>query len=243
MIIYEANYVQAVNIDNAWREALCLCAKNGFDYKVRNSSKTDIGGSYIDQYRKQLPYVSIRITQPWLRPLAPILPPSVPPPTTDEKIEKYFAQYLAEDVVAENEDYTYGGYIKGQIPKTIERLNNSKGNTNQACIAVCDTQSVFLEDPPCLRSISFKNVNNKLNMTVFFRSWDLFVGLPENLGGLQMLKELVLSELDFDIEDGDLIANSDGLHLYDQYWDVVNTLNVSDDEKIVFKRNEEGAIV
>ena len=50
--------------------------------------------------------------------------------------------------------------------------------------------------------------------------------MSENLGGLQLLKEMVLTFLDFDVEDGDLIAMSDGLHLYEMYFPVVNMLNV-----------------
>lgn len=86
-----------------------------------------------------------------------------------------------------------------------------------------------LPDPPCLRTITFKVVEKRLNMSVFFRSWDLFAGLPENLGGLQMVKEYVLGELidSLDITDGELIAYSDGLHLYEQYFDLVNQLNIN----------------
>ena len=66
-------------------------------------------------------------------------------------------------------------------------------------------------------------------MTVYFRSWDLYAGLPENLGGLQRLKEIVLEYLqaaEMQVEDGKIIAFSDGLHLYDQYFQIVDTLNV-----------------
>ena len=66
-------------------------------------------------------------------------------------------------------------------------------------------------------------------MTVYFRSWDLYAGLPENLGGLQRLKEIVLAYLqaaEMQVEDGKIVAFSDGLHLYDQYFQIVDTLNV-----------------
>jgi len=224
MIDMENHFIKAYTINDAWRDAIWLCVKKGYNYKIENSSLTDIGGSYIGQYRKQLEYVTIIIEKPGTRPLAPITPPSVPPPTDDEKIAAYFARYLAEDVKTENEDYTYGQYIKPQIFKAIERLNVSKGNTNQACISVCDTNSIYLEDPPCLRLIDFKVVNNKLNMTVFFRSWDLVSALPENLGGLQLFKEYILSELTFPCEDGKIIAYSSGLHIYEQYFSIVNLL-------------------
>jgi thymidylate synthase len=106
-------------------------------------------------------------------------------------------------------------------------LNESNGNTNQASITVGDTEVCQLSDPPCLRNISFKVVDGQLQMSVYFRSWDLYAGLPENLGGLQLLKEYVLSHLLFPVIDGPLIAYSDGLHLYSQYFDCADTLNAT----------------
>ncbi len=220
MINEDANYVEGSRIDDVWREVMLLCVRNGYDFVVK-------GGSYVGQIRKQLSFVSLRIKEPGKRPLSPIMPPGLPPPTTDEKIEKYFVEYLIDDVLRENEQYTYGSFIKPQLPKIVDILLKSKGNSNQACISVGDRESVNLPDPPCLRVVDFKVVNKKLNMTVFFRSWDLFAGLPENLGGLQLVKEYVLAHLDaLQITDGDLIAYSDGLHLYEQYFDLVNTLNL-----------------
>jgi thymidylate synthase len=215
------NYVETFTIGDAWREAMTLCVKNGYDFVVK-------GGSYKGQIRKQLPFVTIRIKEPSQRPLAPITPPNMPPPTTDENIDTYFFNYLLNDTLRQNEQYTYGSFIIPQIDQATEILLNSKGNSNQACISIGDRDSINLSDPPCLRTISFKIVEGRLNMSVFFRSWDLFAGLPENLGGMQLLKEYVLSELkdELEVEDGELIAYSDGLHLYDQYFDLVNVLNV-----------------
>jgi thymidylate synthase len=221
MIYPETNtvIVPRGRIDDAWREVMLLCIQNGYDFVVK-------GGSYVGQIRKQLEYVKIVIHEPGIRPLAPLLPPGIPPSTTEEKIESYFAEYLMSDRVKENEDYTYGSFIVPQIGKLIDILNASSGNTNQACISIGDRESVFLKDPPCLRLISFKMVDRRLDMTVYFRSWDLYSGLPENLGGLQLVKEYVLGNLNFDCADGKLIAFSDGLHLYEQYFDLVNQLNI-----------------
>lgn len=220
MIFEESNTI-IVNgrIDEAYRETMNLCVRKGWDFVVK-------GGSYVGQIRKQLENAQIIIGEPGKRPLSPIMPPGIPPSTTDEKIDKYFAEYLMSTEVKENEEYTYGTYIAPQIPRIIEILNRAEGNTNQACISIGDIASTSLSDPPCLRVVSFKVVNRKLIMTVFFRSWDLYAGLPENLGGLQLLKEYVLAHLNFDCEDGKLIAYSDGLHLYEQYFDLVNTLNI-----------------
>ncbi len=221
MIIEQANYVEACSIGDAWREVMWLCIKKGYDYVVEK-------GSYAGQIRRQLPFVTIRITEPGRRPLAPIMPPNIPPPTMDDEIWKYFSTKLMDDKLAEKEQYVYGTWIKWQLVKVLENLKVSSGHTNQACISVGDNSSVFLDDPPCLRVVSFKVVNGKLNMTVFFRSWDLVAGLPQNLGGLQLLKEYAVAYLSewLEVSDGDIIAYSDGLHIYEQYFDLANMLNV-----------------
>lgn len=213
------NFVRGHSIDAVWRLAMSLCVSNGWDFTVK-------GGSYVGQIRKQLPYVTLVIDSPGERPLSPIMPPGLPGPTNDDKIEEYFERYILSDRVAENEVYTYGTFIVEQVDRIIQLLNDAKGNTNQACIAIGDADTTFLDDPPCLRLISFKVIEGKLVMTVFFRSWDLYAGMPENLGGLQLLKEYILAHLTFPCEDGMLIANSDGLHIYEQYFKIVDSLNI-----------------
>jgi thymidylate synthase len=225
MIIEEANYVKAHSIGDAWRDVMWLCVKNGWDFMVK-------GGSYVGQIRKQLEHVHIVINYPGTRPLSPIMPPAIPGPTNEEKIETYFVRYIMSGEKDPNEEYTYGEFIVKQLPRVIQLLIDSKGNTNQATICIGNAETTFLPDPPCLRSISFKVVEGKLNMCVYFRSWDLYAGLPENLGGLQLLKEYVLDAINHstkwteEILDGKIIAFSDGLHIYEQYFDIVDCLNV-----------------
>jgi len=148
------------------------------------------------------------------------------PPTTDEKINTYFLNYIMNAKPPGNEEYIYGIWIYPQVPGVIEKLNAAQGNTNQACISVGDISCIYMADPPCLRTIDFKVVSGKLEMSVFFRSWDLYTGLPENLGGMQLLKEYVLAHLNFPCEDGPIIAYSSGLHIYEQYFALADALNV-----------------
>lgn len=224
--------ITGTTIDDAWRNAITACFKHGVDYEVK-------GGSYIGQTRRQLPEVIVNISCPWIRPLAVIPPTPFPPPTSEEKIEYYFTKYLMSSKVEVNEDYTYGSYITGIPPEehntskrilkpaidmAIDILNETQGNTNQAVISVGGVEAIAMADPPCLRVVDFKVIDNKLVLNVFFRSWDLFAGFPENIGGLQMLKEYVLSNLTFNIEEGGIQAFSSGLHLYSQYFDIVKEL-------------------
>ncbi len=220
-MLFENNVVKTNTIENAWREIMWCCVRNGYDYPVK-------GGSYVGQLRRQLDYAVVRISEPWTRPLAVRTPEGcgIPSPTDADKIDEYFLNYIVGENKAEHEDYTYGQYIYPQLKKVVDILNEAEGNTNQAAITVGEPDSIHQEDPPCLRVITFKVIEGRLQMGLFFRSWDLFAGLPENLGGLQLLKEYVLTFLEFPVEDGPIVAFSDGLHIYEQYFTLVNALNV-----------------
>jgi len=91
-------------------------------------------------------------------------------------------------------------------------------NTNQAFMAVGDSHSIFLSDPPCLRGIDTRIRDNTLHFFVYFRSWDLWAGFPSNLAAIQLLKEYIASEIG--VDDGELIAISKGLHLYQYSWEL-----------------------
>lgn len=213
-------YITERTIEAAWRMVLWNCARYGFSYRIQK-------GSYEGQLRKQLAQLVVTIEEPYTRPLSVWLPENcgIPAPTSEERIQNYFYDYLVTDSRGEMEDYTYGQHIAPQLPLLIDLLNRSSGATNQACINIGGRENIELEDPPCLRVIDFKVADGRLHMTLFFRSWDIFVGFPENLGGLQLLKEYVLMHLKFNVEDGPLTAYSSGAHIYEQYFPIVNLLN------------------
>ncbi len=220
-MIFESNIIKERTIEDAWRSSMWCCVRNGYAYRTRV-------GSYTGQLRKQLDYVVMIIEQPYTRPLAVSLPENsgIPAPTSEEAIQQYFYEYLATDTKAAGEDYTYGQYIAGQTDRLIEILNTSEGMTNQACMNVGNEASINLADPPCLRVADFKVVNGLLQLNVYFRSWDLFAGFPQNIGGLQLLKEYILTHLNFKVDDGPIVAYSSGAHIYEQYFSLVDCLNV-----------------
>ncbi len=213
--------IRGRTINDVWRDALWCAVRKGYSYTVKE-------GSYVGQKRLQLESLVIEISEPWTKPLSVFVPETsaFSAPTSEDSIHEYFFKYLMTNEKSDNEDYTYGQYIYQQLPKVVEKLSNSDGRTNQATIVIGDPQSINLNDPPCLRLIDFKRVDDRLDMSVFFRSWDLFAGLPENLGGLQLLKEYVVSTCAFPVEDGKLFAYSSGAHIYEQYFPLVDTLNI-----------------
>lgn len=83
---------------------------------------------------------------------------------------------------------------------------------NQMVLQIARPVDCFLQDPPCLRHIDTRIQDNKLHFFVYFRSWDLWGGLPANLAAIQTLKEYMAGEIG--VLDGEMIVESKGLHLY-----------------------------
>jgi thymidylate synthase len=109
-------------------------------------------------------------------------------------------------------------YYLNQIELVIWTYKNKGFRNNQMTMQVATPTDMLLQDPPCLRSIDTRIQDNKLHFIVYFRSWDIFGGLPANLGAIQMMKEYMASEIGVDA--GETIASSKGLHLYDYVFEL-----------------------
>jgi len=103
----------------------------------------------------------------------------------------------------------------------IKKYKTGYGN-NQCYMTVGDRASIYLPDPPCLRGIDTRIIDDRLHFIVYFRSWDLWAGFPSNLAAIQLLKEYMASEMN--LADGNLIAASKGLHLYEYVWDMAKVV-------------------
>ncbi|MBI4285616.1 MAG: thymidylate synthase [Chloroflexi bacterium] len=209
----EISFIEARDLSEAWFLCLRRVLGEGYTYKIQR-------GSYAGQHRKELDFAVVHIKNPATRPLVPDVPQGLPPPSTMAYVENYLP-YLMTAHVAEGEQYTYGQYLEKQIAEVIEMYRKDGHNTNQAYMAVGDADSIKLSDPPCLRGIDTRIRDNRLHFFVYFRSWDLWAGFPSNLAGLQLLKEYMASEIG--VADGEIIASSKGLHIYEYAWELART--------------------
>lgn len=209
----QISVVEARDLPEAWFLCLRRTLAQGREYTIDR-------GSNVGQRRKELDFIVLQVRHPGNRPLVPDVPSGVPPPSSMEYVENYL-QYLLTSFKADREQYTYGEDLEQQIPELIRIYNEGGHNTNQGFMAVGSRESIKLPDPPCLRGIDTRVANGRVHFIVYFRSWDLWAGLPSNLAGIQLLKEYVASELS--VEDGELIALSKGLHLYDYTWELART--------------------
>ena len=210
----EISIIEARDLSEAWFLCLGKTLNEGHEYKIER-------GSYAGEQRKELDFVVVRVKNPGTKPLIPDVPQGIPPPTSMEYVESYLP-YLMTAHKKEGEQYTYGQYLETQIAEVIRMYKEDGYNTNQAFMAVGDSQSLSLSDPPCLRAIDTRVRDDKLHFIVYFRSWDLWAGFPSNLAAIQLLKEYMASEIG--VEDGELLTMSKGLHLYEYSWDLAKAV-------------------
>ena len=202
--------IEARDLPEAWFLCLRKTLTQGREYTIER-------GSNVGHRRKELDFIVLQVKHPGRRPLTPDVPQGVPPPSSMEYVENYL-QYLITSLKADNEQYTYGEDLAQQIPELIRIYKEGGHNTNQGFMAVGSRDSIKLSDPPCLRGIDTRIKDGKLHFILYFRSWDLWAGFPSNLAGIQLMKEYVASEIG--VADGEIIALSKGLHLYDYTWEL-----------------------
>ena len=217
-------FLIAKTIPDAWFQLIYNIFDNAYAQKIQKGSFEN------EQYRLQYPGIAVYIEHPYYD-MVPTIPPGsgIPAPTTIEYIEDYFANYLMNPELSENETYKYASRIQNRMPKggtQLERVIDIIRNTpltNQAVIEVATPDDLDLcygkdgkLDPPCLRLLDFKVIpaGDELVLTVsaYFRSWDLWAGFPTNLGGIELLKQFVASEAG--LKNGSIYAYSAGAHIY-----------------------------
>jgi thymidylate synthase len=206
--------IEARDLSEAWFLCLGKALHEGREYNIER-------GSYAGQRRRELELAVIQVSYPGTKPLIPDVPQGVPPPSTMEYVESYLP-YLMTAHRKEGEQYTYGQYLETQIAEVIRMYSEDGHNTNQAFMAVGDSQSIYQDDPPCLRAIDTRILDGRLVFIVYFRSWDLWAGFPSNLAAIQLLKEYMAGEIG--VRDGELTAMSKGLHLYEYSWDLAKAV-------------------
>ena len=217
-------YIEAKTLPEAWFKCVkwLIDSQNpeaiGGNFGV-HSYKID-SGSYAGQHRLEFDYVTIHVEFPGSKPMIPDVPVGIPCPSSDAYVQEYLQKLMTsrKDI---NEEYTYGEYLEPQIPKIIDKYKAGPGN-NQCIMTIGGRESIDQKDPPCLRLIDTRIIDGHLHFISYWRSWDLWAGFPNNLAALQILKEYMASEMN--VEDGNLIAASKGLHLYDYSLELARTV-------------------
>lgn len=239
-------HIDAFDLDDAWFQSLCEILEKGFVYKIDR-------GSYEGQRRLEFDFVTVRVRNPSHQ-IIPIMPEGlgIPAPTSMDYIKQYLSYLLTGEKTA-TEDYTYGErlvepkarveeFIDGkgmvremplhcnQVEEVIKIYKTQGSGTNQAVMEIGMPSDIKLVDPPCLRLIDTRVRYGKLHFFLYFRSWDLWGGFPSNLGGLELVKQYMAEEIG--VENGEIIAASKGMHLYEYAWDLAKQRTHKHDLKI-----------
>ncbi len=217
-------FLNAKTISDAWFQLIYNIFEHSYTQQIQR------GSFEKEQYRLQYPGLAVFIEHPD-QDIVPVIPPAlgIPSPTTMDYIQDYFANYLMDPQLSENETYRYSSRIHYPMPKGGTQLERAIAMlketplTNQAVVEIAtpeDYDTCYGNDgnfdPPCLRLLDFKAVPKNsdlvLTVTVYFRSWDLWAGFPSNLGGIELLKQYVAEETG--LKNGPMFAYSAGAHIY-----------------------------
>lgn len=133
-IIPIVGHILATTIEDGWYQALDLVMTQGRRYLIES-------GSYEGQYRRTLP-LTIEMHNPNARPLAPIMPEGIPPPTTDENIQIYSGS-LIDGTKKEDQHYTYGEDLSWQIEEVIKYFKKYGFGTACCHMVVGRPESIF----------------------------------------------------------------------------------------------------
>lgn len=212
----DAIHIEAMDLNDLWFTSLRTLVGAGNSFRIEH-------GSYEGEERIELDYFTALVKFPGTRPLVPKIPAhlGIPDPVDMEYIEggeRPYLEYLMTDRKVDGESYTYGERIADQTQDVIRRYKEYGHRTNQNILQVGQPSDLKLEDPPCLRHIDTRIQDNKLHFFIYFRSWELWAGLPANLAGIQLLKEYMADEIG--VEDGEMVVASKGLHIYGHAEDV-----------------------
>lgn len=171
--------------------------------------------------RRQLPYACMHILNPLeTKSIEGIPSRDIPVICSDDYGIEYFKQLMDLNYNPKY-SYTYGHRIGVQERIVIRKLKTDYTNNAQCVIASPNDHN--LDDRPCLQVIDFKVLSyNKIDMHLYFRSWDIFA-LPYNLIGLSYFFEYVAEESNCDLNH--IYAYSSGLNCRGEMIDLLEKIN------------------
>lgn len=133
-----------------------------------------------------------------------------------DQITHYISHYSRYD----EGGIVFGGYgprLRGDTDQfaTVVGLLRDRPATRRAVIQIFDAADLLEphEDVPCTCTLQFLNRAAGLDLIVYMRSNDVFIGLPHDVFCFSMIQELVARSIGVDV--GQYIHVAGSLHLYD----------------------------
>lgn len=147
---------------------------------------------------------------------------------TEKQINDYIPT-IATAKKIEGSKYTYGQRLReyGGIDQ-VQDIIDLIAKTPYSRRAVASTWSVEFdrasENPPCLDLFQALVRGNKLALTVYIRSNDMFLGWLENAFGILALQDLIIKEAngknqELNLQRGSVVTISASAHIYERNWE------------------------
>ena len=112
-----------------------------------------------------------------------------------------------------NSNYGYQWERNNQLDKVVDILRKN-ATTRRATISIYDGKEIndYNRDTPCTYAVQFTILDNKLNMSVYMRSNDLWYGFCIDQYCFSMLQQHVAERLSMQV--GSYYHHAHNLHLY-----------------------------
>ena len=137
-----------------------------------------------------------------------------------EDLEKYHPQ-LTTPTQIEGINYTYGQKLmnfkgENQVENIIKQLNDANHSRRAVAVTWDPKNDSNKEGVPCLVLIQTIIQQQKLYLTAYMRSNDMFNAWPMNAFGLRKLQQKIAKETNSKL--GSLTTISNSAHIYDYDW-------------------------
>ena len=146
--------------------------------------------------------------------------------------KKDITDYLPKFMTGEKgtADYTYGeriwnfpkienqNYKYNQVDEVIIDFLTRYPTDRAACAAIFGIQDHTAKSSPCMCFLQATNVEDKLDLTAYFRAHDIFGGWLLNAFGLRTLQKYVADKLGWTM--GNLTIFSNCAHIYENNWQI-----------------------
>lgn len=133
-----------------------------------------------------------------------------------KKIAKIWDKMHSGDNIV-NSNYGYQWMRNNQIGYVINELKRNK-NSRRAAISIYDGKEHedYKYDTPCTMSLVFYIENNKLRMSVYMRSNDLWWGYSNDQYCFSKIQEMIAKELGLEV--GIYYHHATNLHIYEKFY-------------------------
>lgn len=132
----------------------------------------------------------------------------------------------------------YGPRIAQQLGYVVRKLISDR-DTRQACLTIWRENPPATKDVPCTVALTASIRGGELNVHVFMRSSDVWLGLPYDVFNFSMLGHFICSRLNaagMEVSPGTLYLTAASSHLYEPQWKTAQAIvdePVSDQEQML----------